>query len=93
MSRIAVQALCMESSQRLRAVIAAWMKEAIRAATMRRIRSLAVEPQRETFVLKGCCDEFYLRKDAIDAAKLILGEALDKELITDASLTDLIEVC
>lgn len=66
--------------------------EGIQAVTSGRIRSLAVDAQGETFVLKGYCDAFYLRKGAIDAAKLKIDEAVDKGRIPVASLTDRIEV-
>ena len=89
---ITLQVLCIESSEASRSIVAAEVKKAIQAATMGEIRNLAVDPQDGSFVLKGCCHAFHCRKDAIDAAKLQIRNAVYNGLIPDATLTDLIEV-
>jgi hypothetical protein len=86
-----LQPISSESSETA-SIVAAHVKEAIRLATQGKMKCLSVEPDGVTFVLKGSCGAFYLRKEAIDAAKLQLCDALKKRLIGSASLTDLIEV-
>ena len=86
------QVLFMESSQGSHSAVAAQVKEAIQAVAMGRIRHLTVEPQGKMIVVKGYCDTFHTRKEALDVAKLQICEAVNDGLIPEASLTDLIEV-
>jgi hypothetical protein len=75
-----------------RFVVAAGVKEAVQLATSGGVRSLTVEQNGESFVLRGSCGAFYLRKNAIDAAKLRIAEALASDQVHSATLVDLIEV-
>ena len=72
--------------------VAERVKAGVRTATMGQIQDLAVEPLGDAFVLKGSCSAFYLRKEAIDAAKLHIAEAVESMVIPDVDLIDLIEV-
>lgn len=83
---------CTDPSQTARQAVASHVKKAVWIATKGQMQCLSVEPNGITFVLKGSCNKFYLRKDAIDAAMQQICTAVDKNQIPSASLTDLIEV-
>ena len=72
--------------------VAAEICDAIRFATRGQIRGLAVQSCDESFVVRGRCSAFYLRKEAIEAAKVRIAETVTAGRINSATLHDLIEV-